>query len=274
MLYNLKDIIELVRKENRGIGAFNVFGYEDAKAVAEAAEAEKRPVILMANKDAVTHLGVELMGAIMRHVGIKAEVPVTVHLDHATEMGVIQKAIESGYTSVMFDGSQLPFLENVELTKRVVSMAHEKNVGVEAEIGAVGYSDISLPFQARFTESWEAKEFAELTQVDALAVAVGTVHRMELQNAELQFDRLREIASCVGTPLVIHGSTGVSDGNLAKLVRCGASKINIGTALRMEFGQVLRRQLEDDPCIFDRIALFGPCMAAVKKKAAQKMRLL
>ena len=174
----------------------------------------------------------------------------------------------------MFDGSQLPFDENVERTRHVVEMAHAMDISVEAEIGAVGYSDPDIRFNARFTEPQEAKRFAQLTGVDALAVAVGTVHRMEMQKAELQFDRLQEIAKQVDIPLVIHGSTGVADEDLAKLVRFGARKINIGTALRMEFGQTLRRQFADDPKEFDRIKLFGPCMEAVKDKAVQKMELL
>ena len=274
MLYNLKDIIRLVDKEDRGIAAFNVFGYEDSQAVIEAAESIGRPVIIMANKDAVNHMGVELIGEIMLHVGAQAKVPVDVHLDHATDMEVIERAIRSGYTSVMFDGSQLPFDENVERTRHVVEMAHAMDISVEAEIGAVGYSDPDIRFNARFTEPQEAKRFAQLTGVDALAVAVGTMHRMEMQKAELQFDRLQEIAKQVDIPLVIHGSTGVADEDLAKLVRFGARKINIGTALRMEFGQTLRRQFADDPKEFDRIKLFGPCMEAVKDKAVQKMELL
>lgn len=274
MLYNLKDIIRLVDKEDRGIAAFNVFGYEDSQAVIEAAESIGRPVIIMANKDAVNHMGVELIGEIMLHVGAQAKVPVDVHLDHATDMEVIERAIRSGYTSVMFDGSQLPFDENVERTRHVVEMAHAMDISVEAEIGAVGYSDPDIRFNARFTEPQEAKRFAQLTGGDALAVAVGTVHRMEMQKAELQFDRLQEIAKQVDIPLVIHGSTGVADEDLAKLVRFGARKINIGTALRMEFGQTLRRQFADDPKEFDRIKLFGPCMEAVKDKAVQKMELL
>ena len=274
MLYNLKDIIRLVDKEDRGIAAFNVFGYEDSQAVIEAAESIGRPVIIMANKDAVNHMGVELIGEIMLHVGAQAKVPVDVHLDHATDMEVIERAIRSGYTSVMFDGSQLPFDENVERTRHVVEMAHAMDISVEAEIGAVGYSDPDIRFNARFTEPQEAKRFAQLTGVDALAVAVVTVHRMEMQKAELQFDRLQEIAKQVDIPLVIHGSTGVADENLAKLVRFGARKINIGTALRMEFGQTLRRQFADDSKEFDRIKLFGPCMEAVKDKAVQKMELL
>ncbi len=274
MLYNLKDIIRLVDEENRGIAAFNVFGYEDSQAVIDAAEEIGRPVILMANKDAVNHMGVEMIGEIMRHVGLGSKVPVAVHLDHATDLEIIGRAVACGYTSVMFDGSQLPFEENVEMTKKVARMAHEKDVSVEAEIGAVGYSDPAIKFNARFTEPQEAKRFADLTGVDALAVAIGTVHRMEMQKAELQFERLREIARQVDIPLVIHGSTGVTDEDLTKLVACGARKINIGTALRMEFGQTLRRQFEEDPKAFDRIKLFGPCMEAVKEKAVQKMQLL
>ena len=274
MLNNLKEVIDIAANENCGLAAFNVFGYEDAKAVIMAAEALNRPVALMANKDAIGHMGVRMIGMIMREAASQAKVPVCVHLDHATQLEVITEAVDSGFTSVMFDGSQLPFDENVRITRQVVAMAHGKNISVEAEIGAVGYSDKSIAFKARYTEPEEAKAFYDATQVDALAVAVGTVHRMEEQGVSLQFERLRQIAQVVPVPLVIHGSTGVADGDLTRLVQSGARKINLGTTLRMAFGNALRQQFEEDPHVFDRICLYKRCMEAVQEKAAEKIKLL
>ncbi len=274
VLYNLKEIIEMADKENRGIAAFNVFGFEDAKAVVLAAEKLNRPVALMANKDAIAHMGARMIGLIMREVAERAKVPVCVHLDHATQVEVIEEAIEAGFTSVMFDGSQLPFDENVRITRQVVAMARPKNISVEAEIGAVGYSDKTIAFKARYTEPEEAKVFSDATRVDALAVAVGTVHRMEAQGVSLQFNRLRQIAELVKVPLVIHGSTGVEDKDLTRLVENGARKINLGTTLRMTFGNTLRKQFEEDPHVFDRIVLFKKCMDAVQEKAEEKIKLL
>ena len=274
MLVNLKEVIGMADRENRGVAAFNVFGCEDAKAVVLAAEETGRPVALMANKDAVAHMGVKMIGMIMREVAQEAKVPVCVHLDHATQLEVIEGAIKAGYTSVMFDGSQLPFEENVRLTRQVVAMAGPENVSVEAEIGAVGYSDKTIPFCARYTEPEEAKSFYDATGVDALAVAVGTVHRMEQQSACLQFDRLQRIAQMAKVPLVIHGSTGVADEDLTRLVQNGARKINLGTTLRMTFGAALRRQFEEDAHVFDRIQLYKRCMEDVRCKAKEKLLLI
>lgn len=274
MLNNLKEVIELAAHENSGLAAFNVFGYEDAKAVVLAAEALHRPVALMANKDAISHMGTRMIGMIMGEVADKAKVPVCVHLDHATELDVIAEAVDSGFTSVMFDGSQLSFEENVRITRQVAAMAHPVNISVEAEIGAVGYSDKTIAFHARYTEPDEAEAFYNATEVDALAVAVGTVHRMEEQGVQLQFERLRQIAELVHVPLVIHGSTGVADKDLTRLVQNGARKINLGTTLRMTFGNVLRQQFAEDPYVFDRIHLYKRCMDAVQEKAEEKIALL
>lgn len=274
MLSTLADILPLAECGGRGLAAFNVFGYEDAAAVVHAAERQNRPVALMANKDAVNHMGVPILAGILRQVAQEAKVPVCVHLDHATQLEVIHEAMIHGFTSVMFDGSQLPFEENVEKTCQILNMARPAGVSVEAEIGAVGYSDPSIAFTPRYTEPEEAETFFSAAPVDALAVAVGTVHRMVTQGVSLQFERLKAIHARVNVPLVIHGATGVSDEDLTKLVQCGAGKINLGTVLRMAFGQELRRQILENTEEYDRIKLFGPCMTVVEEKAAEKLQLI
>ncbi len=274
MLYNLGDILKIGCNDGYAVAAFNVYGYEDAAAVIEAAEELKKPVILMANKNAIEHMTVEIIGNIMIKLGERSKVPVCVHLDHASSIESIKDAIDVGFTSVMFDGSQLPFDENVAVTKKVVAMARPKNIGVEGEMGAVGYSEPNINFRPIYTEPEEAKKFSELTNVDALAVAVGTVHHMVTQNACIDFKRLKKIKDIVETPLVIHGATGVSNEDLVKLVKCGARKINFGTALRLVFGKALRQEFEENPEEFDRIKLMKKSMVAVKETAKQKIRLL
>lgn len=271
MLCNLAELMAISQSEGHGLAAFNVYGYEDAKAVLNAAERLGHPVALMVNKAAVAHMGVELLGIILLALAQKASVPVGVHLDHATDLSTIKAAVDAGFTSVMFDGSQLPYEKNVKLTRQVVAMAAKKNVSVEAEIGAVGYSDPSISFNPRFTSPEEANRFYLDTGVDALAVAVGTIHRMESQGVNLQFELLKEIHEAVDVPLVIHGATGVEDADLKRLVNNGAVKINLGTVLRMAFGNTLRKQLEEDPQAFDRILLYRKCMDEVEKKAEEKM---
>lgn len=274
MLCNLQELLAFADAENHGLAAFNVYGYEDGKAVVTAAEKMERPVVLMANKDAVGHMGIDILAKILISLANDASVPVGVHLDHATNLVTIKRAINAGFTSVMFDGSQLSYEDNVRITRKVMLMAEKRNVSVEAEIGAVGYSDKSVPFQSRFTDPEEAYHFWLDTRIDALAVAVGTVHRMEVQEANLQFGLLREIKERVDVPLVIHGATGVTDEDLTKLVAYGAKKINLGTTLRMAFGESLRKQMEEDEKIFDRIVLFKECMKVVEEAATKKMEAL
>lgn len=270
MLSSLKEVIGIVQEEKRGLAAFNVFGYEDAAAVIRAAEKTRQPVVLMTNKVAVSHMGIPILAKILLTMADSSSVPVCIHLDHATELKSIREAVASGYSSVMIDGSQLSYEDNVEITRAAVAIAGPRGVNVEAEIGSVGYSDAD-GVKGRFTDPGEARSFVESTRIDALAVAVGTVHRMEEQGVELQYDLLRQIHSKVEVPLVIHGATGVEDRDLRKLVECGACKINMGTALRIEFGSSLRRQFEEDPKVFDRIYMFQKCMESVEIKAIKKI---
>jgi fructose-bisphosphate aldolase class II len=269
----LTDVIKDTTKKDFAVPAFNVFGYEDAKAVIAAAEELDAPVILATNKVATAHMPIHILARILIGLAEEASVPVVVHLDHGKDYDTVAEALKSGYSSVMYDGSQLSFEENARTTKEIVKMAHAFGVPIEAEIGSVGYSDPSLGTGA-LTDPEEAKVFAEETGVDALAVAVGTLHRMEAQTATVQFDRLEQIQQVVAVPLVMHGSTGIPDTDLKKLTQTNIGKVNIGTALRMAFGSTLRQEMEVKPEAFDRIALFEKPMEAVKQEALRKMKLL
>ncbi len=174
----------------------------------------------------------------------------------------------------MYDGSSLSFEENVKKTKEIVKLAHSFDIPIEAEIGSVGYSDPNLGISGELTDPSEAKEFAERTGVDALAVAVGTVHRMENQSAKIQYDLIEQIQALVSVPLVMHGSTGLPDEELKKIAGMHFGKVNIGTAIRMSFGKTLRNELTANPLAFDRIELFNKPMQAVKQEAIHKMKLL
>ena len=272
MLVTLNTLFE--EKKDYALAGFNVFGYEDAVSVVRAAEELSEGVALMVNRDAVNHMPLRYIGPLLISLAKDASVSVGVHLDHATDLEVIKEAIEIGFSSVMFDGSQLSFEENVEKTCRVMEMTKKREVSVEAEIGSVGYSDPAMKAKWVFTEPEEAKAFYERTRVDALAVSVGTVHRMVVQEANIQYERIADIKKCVSVPLVIHGSTGVCDEDLRKLSEAGIKKINLGTCLRMRFGKTLRKVIEENPEEFDRIKLFKQPMEAVKEAAKKKMLLL
>lgn len=274
MLVNLTEIINDAVEEDYAVPAFNIFGYEDAIAVVRAAEELGAPVILQANIPALNHMPVEYLAPIMCRAAEEASVPVCVHLDHANDFSVIERAVKNGFTSVMYDGSQLPLEENIKNTIEVVNFARANGVSVEAEIGSVGYSDPSVQAKHIYTEPREAELFANATGVDALAVAVGTVHRMEQQNAKIQYDRLEEIQKLVVVPLVIHGATGINDEDLRKLATYRVGKVNIGTSLRMAFGNTLRQEIIERPNEFDRIRLFRKPMQAVKEEAIKKLSIL
>lgn len=274
MLVNLNEVLEYGEKHHCAIAGFNVFGYEDAAAVVKAAEAENSPVILMANRDAVAHMPVTILGGILTKIAQRAKVPVCVHLDHSLSIEKIKEGIDAGFTSVMLDASQKPYEENAQMTKEVVAIAHPLGISVESEIGSVGYSDPSLDVQTLYTDPQEAEMFAKETGVDALAISIGNLHRMTTQTIHLQFDRLAEIKERVRVPLVLHGSSGIPDDELVKAIKGGIRKVNIGTALRMEFGNSLRKQMKEDKEIFDRIKLFKGCMEAVQKKAQEKIQFM
>src|SRR5690625_4971102 len=260
--------------EPYAVPAFNIFGYEDAKAVVGAAEELNAPVILATNKVAIAHMPIHILGTMLTQLAEDAHVPVVVHLDHGNDYDTVAQALKAGYSSVMYDGSQLPLVENIKRTREIVQMAHAFDIPIEAEIGSVGYTDPSMGMKHTLTDSEEAKQFAEETGVDALAVAVGTLHRMEEQTAEIRYDLIAEIEKVVDVPLVLHGSTGVPDADLQKITETHFGKVNIGTALRMAFGHSLRDQMTDDPAVYDRMDLFPGAMAAVKEVAKEKIKLL
>lgn len=274
MLVNGNEIFKTVENQKKAVPGFNVFGYEDAKAVIEAAESLNAPVFLMSNKDAVNFTDVKFSAALFRAMAKEASVPVCVHLDHARTTEEVLNAMEAGYTSVMYDGSSLPLEDNIKNTKEIVDLAKKLDISVEAEIGSVAYSDKNSQVKTVYTDPEEAKIFAETTGIDSMAVSIGTLHRMTEQNAEIQYDRLEAIEALTKTPLVIHGSTGVKDEDLQKMLQYNIGKFNIGTALRMAFGKALTSEVINNPEEFDRLNLFKKPMEAVKQEAINKFKQL
>lgn len=274
MLVNMKELLPPAAEGEYAVAGFNVFGYEDARAVIDAAEKLGAPVILMANKDIVRHMKVEYLGPLLASMAADASVPVCVHLDHTYEYGTIIRAMKAGFSSVMFDGSQLPLEENIRRTRGIVEIAGALNVSVEGEIGSVPYDEAGSTIKSQYTEPSEAERFAGETGVDAMAVAVGTIHKQTSQGACIQFDRLAAIEARTRVPLVIHGSSGIIDEEVRRLVKTRVAKLNIGTALRMAFGRSMRADMEADASLFDRLKMFQHAMPEVRKTAEEKILLL
>jgi fructose-bisphosphate aldolase class II len=274
MLVTLKEIINDAADKDYAVPAFNIFGYEDIIPVVTAAEEMKAPVILSTNIGALQHMPVEYLAPLMIQAAKSVSVPVCIHLDHGKDLAAVIRSIENGYTSVMYDGSQLPLKDNIQKTREIVDYAHRYGISVEAEIGSVGYSSPLIQMKHILSDPDEVEMFVEETGIDAVAVSVGTVHRMESQGAQIDFELLQEIQDRVDIPLVIHGSSGVPDADLRKLTTFRVGKINVGTALRMAFGSALRAEMAEHPEEYDRIQLFQNPMRSVKDIALQKLLIL
>jgi fructose-bisphosphate aldolase class II len=241
-------------------------GWEDARAYVRAAEAERAPVILQAGPGARAHMPVAVWGAMFAALAEGATVPVVAHLDHGMSVDDACAALDAGFTSVMFDGSRLPFPENVAQTAEVARLAHAAGASCEGEVGVVGYAGGAA---SHGTDPGEAAVFARETGVDALAVSAGNVHLQTAPGAGLDRDLLRAIAAATDVPLVIHGGSGVPAADRAALARAvRIAKFNVGTELRLAFGAALRAAVAADPARFDRIAILSatedPVMAAAR----------
>lgn len=234
MLVNTKQMLEAAKKGNYAVPGANVFNLESIKGVIGAAREKNLPLMVCLAEVHTPELGIEETARIVKYYAKESEQEIALHFDHGFTPELIRQAIDTGFTSVMVDGSSLPFHENVEKTKEIVEYAHKKGVTVEAEIGHVGGGESYLDPEdddTMLTTVEEAKEFAGLTGVDSLAVSIGTAHGEYKGTPQLDFERLQEIADCVEIPLVLHGGSGSGDENLTKAVKLGICKVNICTDL-------------------------------------------
>jgi len=274
MLVNLATILAPAVSGGYGVAAFNVFGFEDAQAVIDAAEETGAPVILAASLDFVRFMPVELIAAMFRTLALAAKVPVCAHLDHAYEIESVLRAIDAGFTSVMYDGSPLPLDQNIAGTRRVVTHAHAADCSVEGEIGSVPYAEGRDHIKSELTEVASAVRLATESGLDALAVSIGNVHRLKRPGATIDFDRLSAIEREVSVPLVIHGTSGIFEADLARLAQTRVAKFNIGTTLRQSFGKGLRAALAHHPERFDRLEIMREVTPVMSREAVRMIRLL
>ena len=230
-LVTMKSLLEQAKKNYRGIGAFSVGNMEMVKGAVEAAEELNTPIILQIAEVRLNHSPLALMGPMMVQAAKEAKVEIAVHLDHGLTMEVVQKALDYGFTSVMFDSSTYPFEENIKRTREVVRLAEKYGATTEAELGLVGGSeDGSYDHGIRCTNPDDAKLFCERTGIDALAVAIGNAHGNYPVAPKLAFDVLEEIHKKTEVPLVLHGGSGITDDDFQKAISLGIVKVNIATA--------------------------------------------
>jgi fructose-bisphosphate aldolase class II len=274
MISNLKDILIPAQDEGYAVACFNVFGYEDARAVVEASESRNASVILSINLDMRQFMTMEQIIGMLRPIAEKAKVPVCLHLDHTYEMDIVKQAVDSGFTSVMFDGSQLSISENIASVRDIVSYAHPKGVSVEAEVGSVPYATGRDHIKSAITGVSEALAMEEQGQPDALAISIGNVHRLESGSVAIDLDRFNELEKALSLPLVIHGTSGLEDKDIQMLALRQVAKFNVGTILRKSFGNSLRSTLESNPDLFDRITIMQQVIPNMSSTASKIIRLL
>ena len=275
-----KEMLKEAQKGRYAIGAFNANNMEIIQAIIETAEEERAPVILQASQGAIKYAGLDMIVAMVKVMAEKVKIPVALHLDHGTDYYQNIKCLRAGFTSLMYDGSKLPFDENVKMTKKVVEMAHACDIPVEAELGQIGkMGDSDEPGVAleKVKESMavpeEAAKFIELTGIDFLAAAVGTIHGCRTPFAKLDIPRIEKIRKLSGVPLVLHGASGADDQEIRKGISAGICKINIDTRIRMEFSQKMRQVIKANPQEIDPRKILGPAKEAAKEIIRDRIKV-
>jgi len=259
-LENLKTLLSGVGAMDYAVPAYNILNHLTLKAVIEECEAGRSPVIIQTSVATVKFYGPEVLALMAKSEIDLAGIPVALHLDHCTDPVLAKKCVDCGWSSIMFDGSGMPFDENISLTKEIADYAHPKGVSVEGELGAIhGVEDhIDVKEEdAHLADVRQSAEFVQKTGIDAFAPAVGTAHGMYKGEPKLDFDRFSEIRSVIGDiPLVVHGGTGLSSEAFDRFIQLGAAKINVSTAIKQSYMKSMRRYAaeneENNPLVFDR----------------------
>lgn len=235
MLTNLKSILDVAYANKYAVGSFNGYNSETFRGIIEAGKETNTPIILAFGAKYLTNFSLESAAALTKSLAEDLDIPVCLHLDHCSDMDVVFRAIKAGFGSVMYDGSALPYEQNLANTKKVCDVAHACGVSVEAELGSIAAGERSHEGSADdkevYTNPKLAKEFVEVTKVDALAVSVGTVHGLYKGKPNIRFDILEEINKELGIPLVMHGGSGIPEEDILKSIANGIAKINVNTEI-------------------------------------------
>ena len=296
MLVTLKQILNKADKENYAVGAFNINNMEVCQAIINAAVAQNSPIILQTSEGALTYAGADYLRCLAENAA-KQKVPVVLHMDHGRDLELIKKCIKLGWTGIMYDGSHLPFEQNIKNTKKVVQWAHKKRIGVEGELGTIGGAEEKIiSRQIIYTDPDAAVEFVKKTGVDALAIAIGTSHgAYKFEGAaKLDLHLLKVIKEKLKMPLVLHGASGVPawlvtqaarygaqlgrpegvpDEQISQAVKYGINKINTDTDLRLAFDAAVRKFLAEKPEDFDPRHILSPARELIQQVVEHRIQL-
>jgi ketose-bisphosphate aldolase len=268
-----RQLLTAARAEGSAVAALNFYNAETLRAHINAANEAACSIILQTTESTINYLGLRMAAAMARAAAEEAQRPMALHLDHGASYELAARCVEAGYTSVMIDGSELPFEENVVLTRRVVELARARGVSVEGELGHIAHNEEAGDIAKFYTRPEDAARFVSETGVDALAVAVGTAHGFYKGAARLDFERLKQIRDAVGdVALVLHGGSGLPAGLMRRAIECGVAKINFGTEFKNAFTLAVKQSLAAGDDI-DLRRTFAPAVKAVQEISAAKIRI-
>jgi ketose-bisphosphate aldolase len=271
---NMSAVLPRAKRHGYAVGAFNILDFASMRAVVEAAEELRAPVIIQTSVKTIVLWGYKIVHAWYRQLGEAAQVPVVLHLDHCKDLEVIRTCVETGWTSVMIDASSKPFDENLELTARVVEMARPAGASVEAELGEIGgVEDAQAVERSRLADPDKAILFCKKLELDVLAPAIGTAHGIYKGEPHVDFERLEAIARGTRLPLALHGGTGLSDEIFGRAIALGCAKVNISTSLKHVFIDSFQAYRQAHGGEYEPIRIIGHQLQALRSNVAGFIRL-
>ncbi len=269
-LTTLKEILADTRKKKYAVGGFNMNSYEDSEGMVMGAARKHSPIILMTSMACVKYVGLHQLVGMVKGMSDSYQIPVCLHLDHATDYDLIKECIRAGFSSVMVDASKKKYEENIADTRMIVDYAKQYGCSVEAELGKLGGREENVVVSDKekaYTNPEDVPRFVEETGIDALAVSIGTAHGFYKAEPKLDFERLEKILELTECPLVLHGGTGVPAEDFKKCIQMGMSKINVGTQLKKTYTDALKEALKENPDDIDPRTFMRP----VKEACAQEI---
>ncbi|OTP19966.1 ketose-bisphosphate aldolase [Enterococcus mundtii] len=277
MLYTMKDLLAVAKENKFAIPAFNICSFDMLKAIMEEAEEQNAPVILEIHPNEISYLGDNFIATIQEYA-IRSSVPVVIHLDHGGTLYDVMRAIRNGYTSVMIDASLEDYEDNKKITQKVVELAHEVGVSVEAEIGTIGNNGSAEggTSQIIYTDVDQAADFVNTTGIDTLAIAIGTAHGLYPKDVtpKLNIELLKELNKRIDIPFVLHGGSGNTDDEVHESINHGVCKVNLSSDLKSVFFNSLRKVLKEYPDMYEPNEVYIRPIEDVKSVVRHKLTLL